>query len=291
MDAVTVHDYTLSTKAIAADNASYLGDWAQQQAYVASYGLALVPQYLRFVRDTFGGDVAVWMTEFDVAIGDAAFGANATFMDSNLHALYSLAYIVGAVCDDKLEMLLHTMWSEQDGTDWFARQATNYNSAQPNDAAGARFDIVAQTRAQLAWIATVRNDQQMCVHFEAADACPAMTVQVKGAEGMPCVHGVAFRNSSDAHSLGLLLLNACDLSVNVSVSVGVVLEGVLDVWEYGAGGSGSDTSRFVDCTATGHVWDQECAAVKPTYSQIDVHGEQDIHIALPPISFVLAATQ
>merc|ERR1711971_1088545 len=142
------------------------------------------------------------------------------------------------------------MWSEQDGTEWYPRQATNYNSVRANDDAGARFDIVAQTRAQVAWMATVRNDMQMYLEFENDSECPAMSINVRGAKGLRCVHGMAFGNSSDAQSLGLLLLNACDLAMNVTVRADDALGAVIDVWTYGADGYGSNTARFVDCA----VW-------------------------------------
>ena len=57
------------------------------------------------------------MTEYDPCLHCNEFGENSTFMWSTLHAMYSINYIIAAICDEtnSMQMLLHTMWSEQQG--------------------------------------------------------------------------------------------------------------------------------------------------------------------------------
>ena len=293
IDAVTIHDYTLSTKVIQNDNKNYLNNWTQEREYISSYGVSVVPQYIQYINMTFGDNVDIWMTEYDISIGDTAFGKNATFMYSNLHAMYSLGYIFAAICDEtkKLDMMLHTMWSEQDGTNWFPRQATNYYSAMSNDIDNATFDIIAQTRAQLSYIATRKNDQQFCLKID--KQCPLMDIQVAGRKNMDCVYGVGFKNSTDQDSFGFAISNSCDMEIDMNLNIGNNNNGkdvLLDIWEYDSNDTGGMNAKYVDCMGDGNVWDQSCAAIKPKYSQIKVTNTEAIPITVGPISFVFGAT-
>eukprot|EP01084_Bolivina_argentea_P296855 511335_1 len=294
IDAVTIHDYSLNTNRISKDNPNYLKNWNEERTYISSYGMSVIPQYVEYINKTFGDNITIWMTEYDVNLGDVAFGKNTSFMWSSLHAMYSFGYIIASICEKsgKMDMMLHTMWSEQDGTNWFVPQATNYNPALANDDSNARFDIIAQTRAQLSWISTVKNDQQFCLNVEQSEQCPVMDVQVVGKKNMKCVYGVGFTNSKDKNSFGFMVSNSCNLVINITVDIGQSINEnvVLDIWEYETDQYGN-TAKYVDCMGDGNVWDESCAAIKPMYSQMNVDDSSNIVVSIQPISFILSVTK
>eukprot|EP01084_Bolivina_argentea_P305270 527344_1 len=287
-DAVSFHEYSLTPSMVVNM------DLDQQYSFISIYGIAVIPQYIEYIKNKFGENKDLWITEYDVYI--ATYGQNITFMYSVIHAMFLTSYTIGAICDNtnSLKLLMHTMYGEQAGTNWYPTVSATYLSGIADDYNDVTFDINAQIRAQLSWISTVQNNQMYCLDVDNG-SCPSLKIVVRNQKNLMCINGAYFDNDSNVNSLGFVLLNSCndriDIEFTLNMKVKRISDVILQMWQYSSNQYGGNNAKFSDC-GNNDIWDKSCAVIQPMVSTLNIsQNDNIINLSIKPLSLILAATK
>ena len=289
-DSVTVHDYSLTPNLIGGL------DKYDQLSYISIYGISVIPQRVEYVRNKFGKNKTIWMTEYNINPNVI----NATNGYTVLHSMFALSYITAAVCDptQTMELLGLHLYASQIGNWWGPYDYVTLLSGQANDKNGTFFDVVGQILGQLGYISFIKNSQMTCLDF--GTDCPKLDLDVVNTKNLGCLFGMGFNDENDGNSFGFVIVNACSYKVGSiefeleldSVSNGRNKNVMLDMYEYFWYGQGGSRNKFVDCGENGNVWDKSCAAVYGNYTQINIGAnQQTLTVNISALSVILAVVE
>eukprot|EP01084_Bolivina_argentea_P308441 533362_1 len=283
-DDVTLHDYSLGPSMV--QNLSAM----DKISFISIYGQSRIHQWVDYVKNMFGSDKKIWLTEFNLGLSSDNNSFNTSIMRSVIHSMFVMSYISSSICTGGVVELL--MYHSYNG---------KYNSTgtkemfgfvdKANDIKDTKFNILAQISAHLNWIALVKNDRMHCLNADTQ--CPVLNVNVYGKSDLKCVFGVAFTNSLNANVFGFFLVNSCQFDIDISLNNNIALMEDMDVtlgyWKYLWDQEG-DYIPFSNCESDQQLW--ECGPVKPEYKTMSISKSNTVaNMTLSPLSLTLAVTQ
>lgn len=282
VDAVTIHDYSCK------NNTGYEKlNYTEKISYVSSYGRAAISTFVDYVGNTFGDDVKIWITEYNLGI------RNDNISFSVLHSMFIMSYISSAICNsDVIELLMLHLMSTQQGTNWSRKDYAVYYSQYSNDTNYTTFDVEGQILNQIAWISMIKNNEMYCLEYQQLNNtdCPEIGVDIIHSDNLKCIFGSGFTNDKDSNSFGFMLVNSCDMDINVELQVPNELgkNVTLNIWIYKYNQSGKG-AKFVDCNSNEQLWD--CGPIKPLMKQKTIiKNQRSITMSIDAFSLYLATT-
>ena len=286
-DSVTLHDYTAK---------NYLAGLSGQQqlSLLAIYGRAALPIWIDYVKQRFGKEYSILMTEFNTGCSNETFGY------SVLHAMFATSYVTAAVCDETRSMellMLHLFATQTPDNAWGTFDfVVNFSDFPPDDVDGASFNVVGQILAQMGYIAMVRNNRMTCLDFVGSE-CPLLGCEVRNNDQLQCLFGVGFNSDTDRNSLGFVVVNACHDPVTMKLDLKTMAPDlntnvVLNTYEYYYKGDGGINVKFAMCKKGDNVWDEECAAVYADYNRVNLsENQQTLSLKINSMSTMSAFTK
>jgi len=236
-DAVTIHDYTASTKSVD-DNrnkgrVSYATE--QKRSALAAWGQVALDNHAVDVRSYFGDAHEIWMTEWGYAVwvgvplqaeeGWDKYGTPA----SAISGIYSAGFLLHMVNRSQAAAAPHTVanhhvfnsmagnaWGQMSGTVDVASDA----GGLANPLEGTRISGAAQIMSHVAYVALSLSDTMMTVHVGPAglEGCPTLPFGVEGTEDLLCVYAAAFGHSCRPGGMPVYVaINRCATAVSVEI--------------------------------------------------------------------------
>ena len=292
IDAVTIHDYTLNYGLL-----NHITSTQEQMTFSAVYGQSVIPQYVKYVNNTFGSinsEIKLFMTEYNWNI-NITKEQPYNWDESPLHSMSIMSYISSAICNsDILKILgLHTFVSQGYGNEYYWN--VTHVSTQQNDTDNVYYGVVAEIMAHLTWVAIIKNNQLHCMMVTDGQ-CQKANVTVQNVNDLDCIFGAGFSNKNDKNSFGFFVVNVCPNDVSVGIDIGglsILTENVeLIYWMYLHDDIGTIHTYFQDCVSKNidKLW--ECGPIMASQERVNMtKNETKINLKMSGLSVLISTTK